>query len=277
MCSRDFLTRPPDWRYKAAVLYVEDKRKGLTPMIPTDPVTQYLIRGLTAGESMHTRRYLMQLWPDLDEVLYHGVTARDSAVTAELDTCMIKGWTYAQARLAGLPVNESVYRLYRSLFLDLSGIIAVHSWVHDFLFEPYRHGKDQRLLRAHLLAYYGGGKTGLHAGVLGFVDKPAVGLMKAIAEDQRMKQVFDYTVKQTHMDMVTYVNVMETAVRSMTDRDFQERLRNHEEEGSESLAELAQGVEDGVKAFTQSEMQDVDSAVDDSSQYIRIIQDTQNE
>ena len=51
LVTRDSLLKPPDWRYQAASQYLSDKRNGQVPTMPSDPVVQYLIRGMCGMNS----------------------------------------------------------------------------------------------------------------------------------------------------------------------------------------------------------------------------------
>ena len=273
VCTREALTRPPDWRYQTASGYLADLRHGVSPAIPNDPAVQYTIRALSAsGKSSMHRRMLFNMWPVMEEVLYYGTTARRSALAAELDTCLIKGWTYIEAKEAGCPFREETYKLYASIFFDLSGIRAIHAWIHDFLFEPERYSRNASLLRARLMAYYGEGSAGRTAAVAGMLPKNESDLMKKLIGNERQKQIFDYMLQHTKVDPEVYVSMMETAVKSMSEHEFQEHMRDRDDAGSSSLEELAAGIEEGVRAYSQQELdQKSADGLDFSNMYTQTI------
>lgn len=271
--TRERLTRPPDWRYQEARQYLADERAGKSPMVPDDAVVQYSIRALRANSrGPANRSYMLNLWPVMEEVLYYGVTARRSALAAELDTCLIKGWSHDEALIAGCPVGRDVYELYAKLFFDLTGVRALHSWVHDFLFEPERHSSNTSLLRAHILAYYGAGGAGRTAAVSGMLREDESSLMKSLAKSERMKSLFDYIMRHTSVDPETYMTIMESASKTMSDREFQEHMRDRDDAGSGSLEELAESMEEGIRAYSQNELANPDkSGLDFINQYVPII------
>lgn len=277
LCTRERLTAPPDWRYQAAVQYLDDERRGETPTVPADPVVQYAIRGLrvhVTGRrgSTQGRRYMYRLWPVVEEVFYYGITDRKSAISAEMDAYLIHGMNRDQARAAGCPVSGEVYDLYASLFFDLSGIRAVHSWIQDFLIEPERQSGDTRLLRARLLAYVGGPDAFSGSTVTGMLTSSGVAAMKNMMKSERQKQLFDYMVKKTRIDPVNYATIMEAAIKGMTDRDFQEHMKDRDEAGSGSIEELAEHMEEGIRAFSQAELASQSSdGLDFVNQYTRLL------
>lgn len=273
LCTRERLVRPPDWRYQAARQYLKDEREERSPVVPDDAVVQYAIRALRANSrGAANRLFLFNLWPVMEEVMYYGITARKSALAAELDTCLIKGWTHEEALIAGCPVRKDVYDLYAKLFFDLSGVRALHSWVHDFLFEPERYGSNTNLMRAHILAYYGTGGAGRTMAVSGMLRDDENSLMKSLAKSERMKSLFDYVMRHTSVDPETYMNIMEAASKTMSDREFQERMRDRDDAGSGSLEELAEGMEEGIRAYSQHELANPDkSGLDFVNQFTQTI------
>lgn len=294
-CTREFLTRPPDWRYQAAQRYLEEERDGETPTIPSDILIQYAIRALrpyvgpggkssskaaqekrlasrSRRASKHIRKYVMNLWPVMDEVLYLGIQARSSAMAAELDTCLIKGFDYATAKMAGCPVSREAYDLYAALFFDLSGVRAVHAWINDFLFEPEKHKENATLLRSRLIAYFGDSTSGLNAAVAGMLTDKEASIMRNVVANERQKKVFDYIMRTTKLDANTYVEIMEAAVKDMSEHDFQEHMRDRIESGSESMEALATHMEEGIRAFTQQELKEYDeTGLDFVNQYTKSI------
>ena len=168
------------------------------------------------------------------------------------------------------PIPAKVYTLYSNIFFDLSGITAVNAWIHDFLFEPERYTKNQTLLRARLLSYYKDAALGAGIAVMGTADRSATELLKKIGANERQKSLFDYMVKHTKIPQETYVMLMETALKNMTERDFQEHMREREETGSGSLEELAIGIEEGMRSYNQKELAEADpNGIDFTNQYTK--------
>lgn len=256
------LLQPPDWRYQAARQYLTDAAKGRVPEAPSDAVVQYLVRGLRGmggdlkdGSGMPAvRRYLFRYWPVLHEVIYFGTQARKSAVSAMMDTCLIRGWTHSEAMEAGCPVSAPVYGLYAKAFFDLSGVRAVHAWVQDFLIEPERCSSDSTLLRSRLLAYFGKGTEGTGAPVTGMLSDGEESVLKKIIRNERQKKLLDYVAKRTGLAPDVYAGIMEAALKTMTEQEFQTRLREKDDAGSSSLEELAANLESGIRAFSQQEL-----------------------
>lgn len=279
-CTRDSLLKPPDWRYQAASQYLADLRAGVSPVIPADPVVQLLIRGLrglsgSPGKGARAgmpERYLRKCWPVMFETLAYGMFSRRSAVAAMLDTCLIKGWTHEEAQMAGCPVGAEVYELYGKAFFDLSGVRAVHCWIQDFLFEPERYSENTSLLRARLLAYFGDGGSGVSTAVSGMLSAAESDAMKRLIANERQKKLFDYVVKKTNLPPDVYAGIMETAIKSMTEHDFQERMKDREDAGSSSMEELAVGMEEGIRAYSQHDHQPYeDVGLDFVNQYTRTL------
>lgn len=291
LVTRDSLLKPPDWRYQAASQYLSDKRNGQVPTMPSDPVVQYLIRGM-CGMNNSTlslknasnnkkadrlfrptmERYMQKCWPVLFEVLVYGVLRRRSAIASMLDTCLIKGWSHEEARIAGCPVSREVYELYAKAFFDLTGIRAVHCWIQDFLFEPERYSENTTLLRARMLAYFGGGMDGTSSAVSGMLSETESTTMRRLMTNERQKNLFDYVVKKTEIDPEVYSAMMETALKDMAARDFQEHMKDREDAGSGSLEELAEHMEEGIRAFSQSELLGMeDAGIDFVNQYTKVL------
>lgn len=281
-CTRGHLMDPPDWRYQAAITYVNDLKHGEVATTPTDPVVQYLIRAVNGthfdnssryqGKVPQIQRFMLQCWPALMEAIYYGTMARRSAVAAMIDTCIIKGWTYDEARIAGCPVSKAVYYLYNKAFFDLSGVRTVTSWIQDYLIEPERYSRNTTLLRARLLAYYGSGSAGVNIAMTGSLDKDEKELLQTISNNERHKQIFDYMVKHMNIAPDIYVGLMEAAVKNMSDHDFQKRMHDQEMVGSSSLEELADKLEWGIRAYSNQEIQDYDTnGLDFVNQFTKIL------
>lgn len=271
-CTREFFLRPPDWRYQAAVRYLNDEKHGITPTIPTDPYVQYAIRILRAYQRASTRVYLEVLAPDAVSLIILGVYNKHSAITADIEGCIINGNTTEEAMINGFYVKPAVFDLYAKIFCDLSGIQAVHSWIHDFLIEPERYNENTTLLKARLLAYYGGQKLGGSAAITGYVDDDTQAMMKKIANNEQLKRIFEYIVRSTDMNNEDYVAIMESAVKSMTEKDFQEHMRDRDEAGSSSLNEMAEHLEEGIRAYSQKELESFnENGLDFVNQYTPVI------
>ena len=271
--TREVFLSPPDWRYTTAVQYLEDERCGKTPSIPTDPMVLFTIRALRAYRNLPNRLVMDTLWKDVAETLRLGISMRRSAIVAEMEAHLIAG--HAADRLAkdfSCMIPPMMYELYNKIFFDLSGIIAVHSWVHTFLFSPERYFNDQTLLRARLLAYYQSAEKGSRAAIFGPPDSSTASFLKKIGTNERQKELFDYMVKHTKLPLEIYATTMETALKSMTERDFQEHMRDRDEAGSESLEALAKGIESGIRAFSQTELANPDvSGQDFTNQFTAIL------
>jgi hypothetical protein len=271
-CTREQLLRAPDWRYQTAIQYLQEEKAGRAATIPSDIVVQFAIRVLRAHKHPENRCYVDSLWPDISEVIRLGTTARHTAIVAEIEACLIAGRTVRDIIEEDFYVKPIVYELYSKLFFDLSGIIAIHSWFNDFLFSPEKYQSNTTLLRARLLAYYGGAKAGSSSAVLGMTTPETEGLLKKISSSERQKKVFDYLTKAVNMDNETYVAIMEAAVKSMSDRDFQEKMRDRDDAGSGSLEELAEGLEQGIKAFSQTDIANSSKlGLDFDNQYTTVI------
>ena len=59
-CTREQLLRAPDWRYQAAISYLQEEKAGRTAVIPTDIVVQFAIRVLRAYKNPENRLYVQQ-------------------------------------------------------------------------------------------------------------------------------------------------------------------------------------------------------------------------
>lgn len=276
-CTRERLLSPPDWRYQAASAYIMDEAGGVSPTIPEDPTVQLAVRALRACNSrkpacVHNRTFLFSLWPEVEEALYYGVTNHRSAVTAEIEMCIIRGMDSKQAAKAGCLVRPAVYELYGKLFFDLSGLRAMHSWMQDFLFEPERYAGNATLLRSRLLAYMADPEALAGINVTGMTNRKADEFMKRVVSSERFKQVFDYIVRKTKLPGDLYAQLMEAAVNGMTNRDFQEHMKDRDEAGSESLEELAEHMEEGIRAYSQKELAAAPSSgVDFVNQYTKVL------
>ena len=172
--TREVFLNPPDWRYITACEYLEEERCGRTPTVPTDPMVLFTIRALRAYRNPTNRALMFTLWNDVAEVLRLGISYRKSAIVAEIESHLIAGHTAENLKeMHACHIPPMLYELYNKIFFDLSGITAVHSWIHTFLFAPERHSSDQTLLRARLLAYYASADKGVNTAVFGSPDASA--------------------------------------------------------------------------------------------------------
>jgi len=269
--TREVFLSPPDWRYQQACLYLDSERNNETPTIPTDPIVLLTIRALRAFRRVPNRLYMDALWNPTEEAIRLGTTMRHSAIVAEMESHLIAGHSPKDLmKIYSCPIPPKVYTLYSNIFFDLSGITAVNSWIHDFLFEPEKYTNNQVLLRARLLSYYKDADAGSKIAVMGALDKSSTNLLKKIGSNERQKSLFDYMVKHTKMPQETYVMLMEAALKNMTDRDFQEHMREREETGSGSLEELAIGIEEGMRSYNQQELAEADpNGIDFTNQYTK--------
>ncbi len=266
--KREAFLSPPDWRYQAACDYLEDERVGKTATIPTDPIVLLTIRALRAFRRVPNRLYMDALWNTTEEVIRLGTTMRHSAIVAEMEAHLISGHTPKDLKDHNSAIPPQLYMMYKDIFFDLTGITAVHSWIHDFLIEPERHTHSQILLRSRILAYLSSAEDGAQSAVFGLPNKSVQDLLKKIGSNERQKSLFDYMVKHTKIPQDIYVTLMETALKSMTDRDFQEHMRDRDEAGSGSLEELSEGIEQGIRSFSQQEIAEASAAgLDFTNQY----------
>lgn len=271
-CTREFFLRPPDWRYQAAMQYLKDEKQGVTPTIPTDPHVQFAVRILRAFQRPATRIYLETLAPDAVTAVTLGVYMKHSAITADIEGCIINGNTTQDVVREGFYIKPAVFNLYEKIFCDLSGIQAVHAWINDFLIEPERYSENTTLLKARLLAYYGGKELGGSVAITGLVDEDTQSMMKTISSNEQQKRIFEYIVRSTDMNNDEYVAIMESAVKSMTEKDFQEHMRDRDEAGSSSLGELAQHLEEGIRSYSQKELESFnEKGLDFVNQYTPVI------
>lgn len=266
--TREVFLNPPDWRYHAACAYLADEKAGLAATIPTDPIVLLTIRALRAFRRIPNRLYMDALWNDTEETIRLGTSMKHSAIVAEIEAHLISGHTAQDLKEHNSMIPPKVYELYKYIFFDLTGITAVHSWIHDFLIEPERHTRNQILLRSRILAYLSSAEDAAASAVFGLPNKSVQELLKKIGSNERNKQLFDYMVKHTKIPQDIYVTLMETALKSMTDRDFQEHMRDRDEAGSGSLEELSEGIEQGIRAYSQQEIADASAAGSDfTNQY----------
>ena len=122
------------------------------------------------------------------------------------------------------------------------------------------------------MAYYGGEKLGGTAAVTGAISEETQKLMKRIAANEQQKRIFEYIVRATDMRSEDYIAIMESAVKSMTEKDFQEKMRDRDDAGSSSLEELATNLEEGIRAYSQKELESINqSGLDFVNQYTPVI------
>lgn len=273
--KREVFLNPPDWRYQKACEYLENEKNGKVDTIPTDPMVLLTIRALRAFRRIPNRLYMDALWNDTEEAIRLGTSMRHTAIVAEMEAHLIAGHTTKDLKAHNSVIPPMVYELYSRIFFDLTGITAIHSWIHDFLIEPERYRKSQVLLRARVLAYLSSAQDGASSAVFGLPDKSVQDMLKKVGSNERQKALFDYMVQHTKIPQEVYVTLMETALKSMTDRDFQEHMRDRQEAGSGSLEELSEGIEAGIRTFTRQEIaQSSAEGVDFTNQYTTFL--TQN-
>lgn len=267
-CTRDSLLKAPDWRWQEAQAFVRDKRNSVPCTPSSDPLVQYAIRIIAAQDMQGTSRATASLWPCAYEAMALGQSS--SALASELDAYLIKGFDHSMAAMAGCPVSRDVYNLYAGLFMDLTGIRAIHSWMHDSLFAPAIRDSEHSTLRVRLIAYYGGGLSGVHSAVSGMLSGKDSDVMRVLMANERQKKLFDYVVRITKMPPELYAQLMEGALKDMSDKEFQERMRTLVTESDESLEALAHDMELGIRAYSQSELDTADTTgIDFSNRYTK--------
>ncbi len=270
--TRRSLLLAPDWRYQDAVEYLAAEREGRAVTLPSDPLVQFTIRALRAHRKQDTNSFLMQLWPDMYTVLYYGTVAQHSAMVSDMETFLLHDRTPSDIINAGLPCGPVIYELYGKIFFDLSGAIAVHSWINDFLFEPERYKEHTGRLRSRLLAYYGSVEVGMKSSITAASSTEADNLMKRLMGNERNKKIFDYVLKHSQLKGIEYAMLMESALKGMTDREFAEHMKDRADAGSSSLESLAENLEEGIRAFTAHEMDRAgDSSMDFVNRYTTVI------
>ena len=270
--NRKSLLLGPDWRYQDAVSYLAAEREGKSSVLPSDPLVQYTIRAVRAFNNVDSRSYMMQLWPDMAAVLYYGTIASPSAVVAEMETFLLHGKTTKDVINAGLPCGPDIYELYGKIFFDLTGALAVHSWINDYLFEPERRKNNTGLLRSRLLAFYGSTDSGIKASITAASSTDTDALMKKLMNNERSKKLFDYVIKVGDIDGIEYAMIMEAALKGVTDKEFAEHMRDRDDAGTGSLEELAADLHAGVRAFSAYEMDKTnETGLDFVNQYTSVI------
>lgn len=270
--TREFFLNPPDWRYQEASRYIHDEDHDRVPEAPTDASVLTAIRVLKALREPEKRNYLYRLQPQLSEAFYLGIHAKDSPLTAEMEAYLIHGYTARRASEDSGCINQRIYSAYAKFFFDLSGITAAHAWLDHFLFEPGRYSGSSKGLRNRILAYFGNLNTARETLVTGGASKESQELMKKIINNERLKRVFDYMVSKVSLDQEHYADIMEATMKGMSDREFQEHMRDREEAGSASLAEFAEHLEEGIRAYSQSELEKPDdTGLDFVNQYKAVI------
>ena len=268
--------RPPDWRFKEACSFVAASAKAARTL-PADPVVQHLAR-LMKNVLVVARRtnagavknYCRVAWPSSTKVLYLGTVAKDSCATGMLELCLIKGWDHAKASEAGMPFSVAVYKLYEQAFFDLSGIREFDALMQDTLLD--RHTVCPGKLRQRFLALQDkDGATGMKAQGIGQLTAVEVSLLRDASGSERQRQLFDYIHSCQKLPAELRAGFMESALKAESDRDFQLKMRDKESEGSESLEELAQHLEEGIRAYSQTELNQCShKGVDSANGYTQI-------
>ena len=282
--TREKLTQPPDWRYQAALQFLFDERDGIPPEIPSDPIVQYTIRALRAKRSARANfwgRLTARMWPIMSEVIYLGTVAKGLAITTQMEACMIKGWDWDEARISGCPVCRETYDLYSKIFFDLEGVRAIHAWINDYLFEPAKYSStryNNSVLRSRMLAYFGSGADGVTSMISGMLSPTEEKLATKIIKTEHQKKVLDYVTGVTGLSEESYSEIMEAAVKMMTEHDFQEHMKDREDAGSSSLEELATNMEEGIRAYSQRELGEFNAAgIDFINQYTELLSGKQKD
>ena len=190
----------------------------------------------------------------------------------------MKGWTYDEAILAGCSFGKDVYELYAKAFFDLTGARAAQAWINDFLFAPEAWCKDRTLLRSRLLAFHGDGTVGIRSAVMGSLTDSESKLLRRLQGNERQKRIFDYVIGRTGIEPGLYASLMEAALKGADDRAFQEKMKDREDAGSGSLEELAQHMEEGIRAFSQHELQSAETdGLDFVNQYTNTLTRNDND
>jgi len=271
--GRDSFLRPPDWRYIEAQEYLREEKAGRMSPPPTDPAVQYLIRLLRGLANPDSRLAVLLKWRDAADVIHIGTAARESAFSQELEDYIIDGTDVEDVKqmVGGTWFTTAHYQMFRSFFFDLSDVCAVTSWISYHLLDNARNSKQGALLRNRLLAYCEGGNSALEASLPG-CNKNDDSLLRRYAHNVRQQKIFDYLTQKTHLPKELYASLMETAVKDMTTREFQERLKDKEAAGDSSLQELAGDLSEGVRRFSLDEQQAYDAfGLSYSNQYTSII------
>jgi hypothetical protein len=270
--GRDSFLRPPDWRYIEAQDYLREEKAGRVSPPPTDPTVQYLIRLLRGLSNPDSRLAVLLKWRDAADVIHIGTAARESAFSQELEDHIIDGTDIEDIKqmVGGTWFTAVHYHMFRSFFFDLSDVCAVTAWINYHLLDNARNSKQGALLRNRLTAYCEGGKAAIESNIPGNDDNG--GLLKRYAQNVRQQKIFDYLTQKTNLPKELYASLMETAVKDMTTREFQEHLKDKEAAGDSSLQELAGDLSEGVRRFTLDEQQTYDAfGLSYSNQYTSII------
>ena len=270
--NRDSFLRTPDWRYLEAQEYLREERAGRVSPPPTDPAVQYLIRLLRGLSDPDSRLAVLAKWRDAADVIHIGTAARDSSFAQELEDHIIDGTDVEDIKqmVGGTWFTTVHYKMFQSFFFDLSDVCAVTAWINYHLLDNAKNSKQGALLRNRLLAYCEGGQAARDSNLPG--GESNGGLLKRYAQNVRQQKIFDYLTQKTHLPKEIYASLMEAAVKDMSAREFQERLKDKEAAGDSSLQELAGDLSEGVRRFTLDEQQSYDSfGLSYSNNYTSII------
>ena len=242
--TRESFLRPPDWRWQEAKAFIEAELCDEFYTLPEDPVVHMAVR------------------------ILRGVYSRFSL--------LIEGYSPKAASDTLKFISPLQYELYGKLFFDLSGVRAVSSWMEDFVLNP-KLGKETKLiLRSRWLSYYEGGKSGVESALTGKLSPGARKLLAVFTENERAKQVFDYMTSSIKLPAVEYATLMEQSIKSAQDRQLAMDLKEAEEkETPESLRQLAENIQEGIRHYTQAEKDGcsggMGNGLDFNNKYINII------
>ena len=272
--SRENFMKGPDWRYRQAVACLDDREEGKVPQVPSDPCVQYMVRAIHAYRNTDSRALMGQEWDSVYKVIHLGVEAPTSSITQETESLLIHGAEADDPEVKLLPFSSAVYNLYGKVFFDLSGIKAIHSWMHDYLFGGSTPSRNSftAALRTRLLAYYGNRDVRKELAFSGRASGNALALMRTMASNERQKRLFDYVMSKMDLNDSDYAVLMEATLKDTASREFQEHMKDREDAGSSSLEDIANGLEAGIRSFSQTELQATSSAgLDFVNQFTKVI------
>ena len=266
--------KEPDWRYQEACIYIQESQNAKSAIsTPADAIVQLLIRGIKGLLHLHkdctpsVRQFTKAAWPVVTKVLYLGTLAKNSITTNLLNACLMRKLSYEQASKTGFPYERAVYMLYNKAFFDVENLLDYSCLKSDYLLDKNR--LDSRSLCVRLLTSLGTDTDGLNMGQGSLLSDSESHLIRKIMQSYRQKQIFKYVLEDKTLPAEIKANFMESAIKADEDRSFQLTLKEEETKGSESLEELAAHIEEGIRAFTQKEVQQVPADGSDSTnQYI---------
>ena len=255
---KDF--KEPDWRYREACAFIKNVDDGSAVILPSDPVVQLLVRGIKGllcvnGKTgnKYTRGYTRAAWPVTSKVLYLGTLAKDSATAGLLDICIMKGFDHGKAKAAGMPLGKAVYDLYKLAFFDVDKLMEAGCLRNDYLFDRVRNSIHAAGLR--MVACFGDADDdGLNMAQGLPMTSGESSTAQKLMRSRRRKQLLDYVLEERPLPAEVKAGFMETALKAAEDREFQRALKEEDDKGSASLEDLAAHIEEGIRAFSQSEI-----------------------